>query len=142
MPQSAPLTPVELRLLTSFNQVGLETLRKGLLSSISLATGVELRARAVTLTAHQNDFRAVFTDVLRLPAAVLREGVTKPRSVFDIRADVALLREALQQAQAELRSLGLSQGYLDLIDTRLSSNSPQQVVNAASAVLLFGAMLA
>ena len=70
MPQSAPLTPVELRLLTSFNQVGLETLRKGLLSSISLATGVELRARAVTLTAHQNDFRAVFTDVLRLPAAV------------------------------------------------------------------------
>jgi hypothetical protein len=72
----------------------------------------------------------------------LREGVTKPRSVFDIRADVALLREALQQAQAELRSLGLSQGYLDLIDTRLSSNSPQQVVNAASAVLLFGAMLA
>jgi hypothetical protein len=142
MALSAPLLPVEQRLLTPFNQRGLEVLRQGVLAVICTAGDVEVRIRAVLLTAHQNDFRPVFADVLYVPPSILREQIIKPRSLFLIHAQIAPLQEALDQAQRELNTLGLSNGYLELIASRVRSRSPQQVVNAACAILLFGAMFA
>ena len=142
MPEPAPLLPVEERLLTPFNQAGLETFRKTMLASVSAATTLELRVRATLLTAHQNDFRAVFADVLTVPASILAESIIKPKKLFDVHASVSLLREVGSQALRELRGLGLSKGYADLIDERLQSSSPQYVVTAAAAVCLLGGMLA
>lgn len=139
---TAPLLPVELRLLTPFATPGLEGLRKSLLSVLSTSPDPELRARAILLTAHTNDFRPVFADVLPVPANVLREPVAKPRGLFDVYNDVSLLREALRDAQTELSVSGLSKGYMELIHTRVYSHSPQQVVSAACALVIFGAMVA
>lgn len=138
----APLLPVELRLLKPFNQTGLETLRRALLEATSRETQMDRRARAVLLIAHLNDFRPVFADVLPVPAATLNESIGRRRRLFEMNADVRLLEAALQQAQRELGALGLSRSYLDLIASRVSSNSPQHRVSAACAILLFGAMLA
>jgi len=135
------LTPVETRLLTPFNTPGLETVRLRVLAAICGASDIERRIRAVTLTSQRNDFGPVFADVMTLPHDVLTDSITKPRSLFLVHSELTVLRKEWPVALSELAALRLSQAYLDLIDARLKSDSPQQVVTAACAVVIFGAIL-
>jgi hypothetical protein len=47
----------------------------------------------------------------------------------------------MREAAEELRRLGLSHGYIELIRARIETHSPQQVVDTACAILLFGSLL-
>lgn len=136
----APLLPVERRLRTSLRTPALETLRRRVLTAISRDEMLDHRIRGVLLTAHFNDFRPVFADVLPVPPDILREIVCKRRKLFDLYAELKPAVPTMHLAVEELRREGISQGYIDLIRARVDGHSPQQVVDAACAILLFGAL--
>lgn len=137
----APLLPVEIRLRVAFPSPGLETLRRGVLNVITTDPNLDHRIRGVLLTAHFNDFRAVLADVLYVPPTILSEIICKRRRLFELYADITPLQNTMRRALQELGALGLSQGYRDLIIARAAGPSPQQVVDAACAILLFGSLM-
>lgn len=141
MADPVPLIPVEERLLLPFQTEGLEALRVGVLKAICSASNEENRVRAILLTTQTNDFRAVLLDVLVIPSRLLAEPIIKPRAVFAVDVALNLLREAQRRAQRELGVLGLSKGYQDLLDARVTGSLPQYRVSAACATLVFAALL-
>ena len=136
-----PLLPVEVRLRTALPYAALEQLRRRVLTVISRDEMLDHRIRGTLLTANYDDFRPVFRDVLAIPPAILLESVCGRRRLFELYHDLTPSIPTMHQAIAELRSLGLSQGYVDLIRARVDGVSPQQVVGAACAIVLFGALL-
>lgn len=137
----APLLPVEIRLRSPFMTPALEELRRHVLTVISHSPRLDPRIRGVLLMANFNDFRPVFKDVLAIPASILLETICGQRKLFDIYRDLQPFQSRMQRATSELQRLGLSQGYVELIATRTYSHSPQQVIGAACAILLFGSLL-
>lgn len=137
----APLISAEVRLRYRFERLGLEELRRGVLQAISGADLLDQRIRGVLLTADQNDFIAVFADVLPIPVEITREVVAKRRRLFNIIADLEAYRLAGFDAIGELRDGGMSEQYATLIETRYTSASPQYRLNATCAILLFGSLI-
>jgi len=137
----APLLPVEERLRTPLVTPALEELRRAVLTRISRDSMLDHRIRGVLLTAHANDFGPVFADVLFVPDTILGEIICKRRKLFDLYRELVPYTPVMLRAIPELNAWGLSRGYLELIDARVRSTSPQQVVGAACAILLFGAVL-
>ena len=137
----APLIPVEVRLRDPFLRPRNEELRRHVLTIISRDRMLDHRIRGVLLTAHFNDFRPVFADVLAVPPPIFLEAICKRRKLFDLYRDLLPFQPTMHAAVLELQAQGLSQGYVQLIDERIFSHSPQQVVDAACAILLFAALL-
>lgn len=139
---AAPLTPAELRLRTPFLTPGLETLRRGILQLITGSFILDQRIRSALLYAYQNDFLAIFADILPVDAAILRETVPKRRKLFTMHAGLdTVLDLAAAQARVELMQGGLARAYTDLLEIRYLSASPQHRLTAACAHLFFGAMI-
>lgn len=137
----APLLPVEIRLRSPFTQNNLERMRRSVLTHISRDHMLDHRIRGTLLTAHFDDFRPVLTDVLFVPAPILAEIICKRRKLFAQYTDLLPLRTDARAALEELRKMGLSEGYLQLISSRLEGTSPQQYIGALCAMLLLGALL-
>lgn len=136
-----PLLASEERLREPFPQPSIETIRRTVLNFISTDDMLDHRIRGVFLTAHLSDFRAVFLDVLPAPAAVYTETVCKRRKLFELYADLQVLRSEAGPALEELRALGLSDGYINLTAARVDGTSPQQYIGAMCAILLFASLL-
>lgn len=138
---AAPLTTVEERLRDPFPTRGLEELRRGVLQLVCGSPELDRRIRAVLLYAHQNDFSAIFADVLAVEPSILRETVANRRKLFAMSADLAPLMPAWSTARRELLTLGLATAYVDLLEARATSGSPQHRITAACATLLLAATL-
>ncbi len=132
---------VELRMLQTYTQPNLEILRKTVLQMVSTDTMMTHRARGVLLIAHENDFLPVCRELLSVSTTILAEKVCLRRGLFAMTADLRTLDTIAHQARRELGALGVSRGYLDLIETRAISTSPQQRVSAACATVLLTAFI-
>lgn len=135
------LLPIEIRISLPFTTPELDNLRLGVIRFISTDTMVDHRIRALLLVGHQNDFRAVMADVLRVPAPILVEPICGRRGVFVMDRELSLLDATSHQARQELRGLNLSQGYLELLEARALGPSPQHRISAACATVLIAAAL-
>lgn len=137
----APLIPAEMRLRYRFVTPGLEELRRRVLQAISGAELLDQRIRGVLLTANDNDFVAVFADLLYIPDEIKREVVAKKRRLFNVTSELEASRLAGSLAIDELRAGGMTDAYGVLIEARYFSSSPQYRLNAACAILLFGSLV-
>lgn len=136
---SAPLTDAEQRLRLPFETPGLETLRRGVLQLVTGATALDQRIRSALLLAYQNDFAAIFADILPVPQDVLGEVIPKRRKLFTMLSDLRALDRAAADARLELAQIGLNREYVELLTVRYQGASPQHRISAACAHLFFGA---
>lgn len=137
----APLISAEMRLRYRFQTLALEELRRGTLQAISGAEQLDQRIRGILLTANQDDFVAVFADILVIPVEITREVVAKRRRLFNIIAELEVYRLAGLDAIGELRDGGMSDQYATVLENRYTSASPQYRLSATCAILLFGSLV-
>jgi hypothetical protein len=132
--------PVEVRLRDRLPSSALERLRQVAITMVSTDRMTDHRLRAITILAHRNDLGALFADVLAVSPDILAEDICRPRKLFEMAADVDAVRVEAQRALIELRAMGLSPNYQQLLDARLRSSSPQHRVTALCAIVVIAAV--
>lgn len=135
-----PTLPVEDRMLQPFPSPALEAVRRMVLTANSGGPPEE-QARVVLRRATESDLGVIFKRLYVAPASFATESLPNPRRFID--ADLALrgLSSLMPVVHRELRDLGLSRSYQDLLQTYLESTDFVARVTGFCAILVLTAYL-
>ena len=136
-------TAIEAEILSGFSTPALDRLRKELVANCSTSMNTTALARTVVVLGAGSELRSFFQTMLpQITAEELAVKLCSRRRVVDI--DAAILpktRNVVATAMAELRAMGVTGAYVELLEnTYAKDNFNSRVAAVAAAVVMAAAV--